>query len=82
MVKLRLEGCSFIVGVQVDKPLLSAEMVTGGVYMAQCCILAAGNTATVRFRFLQPQATDMRGEWEFILKSLVETTKDVHNIPH
>ncbi len=29
----------------MDKPLLSAEMVTGGVYMAQCCILAAGDAA-------------------------------------
>lgn len=45
MVKLRLEGCSFIEGVWVNKPLLSAEMVTGGVYMARCCILAAGDAA-------------------------------------
>lgn len=45
MVKVRLEGCSFMEGVWVDKPLLSAEMVTGGVYVAQCCILAAGDAA-------------------------------------
>lgn len=31
MVKLKLEGCSFMEGVFVDKPLLSAKMVTGGV---------------------------------------------------
>lgn len=45
MVKIRLEGCSLVEGVWVDKPLLSAEMVTGGVYMALCCIIAAGDAA-------------------------------------
>lgn len=45
MVKLRLEGASFMEGVWVDKPLLSAEMVTGGVYVAQCCVFAVGDAA-------------------------------------
>ena len=45
MVRFRLEGFSFMEGVWVNKPLLSAEMVTGGVHMAQCCILAMGNAA-------------------------------------
>lgn len=40
---VRLEGCSFMEGVWVDKPLLSAKMVTGGVYVSQCCILALGD---------------------------------------
>lgn len=47
MVKRRLEGCSFMEGVWVDKPLLSAEMVTGRLYMARCCTSAVGDAATV-----------------------------------
>ena len=47
-------------GVWVNKPLLSAEMVTGRVYMAQCCILAVGDAAaaaTVRLQELGSLAT-------------------------
>lgn len=69
MVRIRLEGCSFMEGVWVDKPLLSAETVTGGVYMAQCCISSgrcSGSSNSESLRVLQPQATDMRGKWGFM----------------
>lgn len=45
-VKLRLWGCSFMEGVWVDKPLLSAEM--GLVeFTWLSTVLAAGNAAAV-----------------------------------
>lgn len=50
----------FMEGVWVDEPLLSAEMVTGGVYMSQCCILATGDSAaeaTMRLLELDSPAT-------------------------
>lgn len=37
----------------MDKSLLSAEMVTGGVHMAHCCILAAGDAAAAATVSLQ-----------------------------
>lgn len=47
----------------MDKSLLSAEMVTGGVYMAHCHILAVGDTAAAATVFkrqvLWPQVTDV-----------------------
>lgn len=60
MVEQRLEGCSFMEGVWVAKSLLSAKMVTGGVYMAQCYILAAGDAvaaATVSLQEIGSLAT-------------------------
>lgn len=44
----------------VNKPLLSAEMVAGRLYMALCCTLAAGDAAaaaTVRLQELGFLAT-------------------------
>lgn len=37
----------------MDKSLLSAEMVTGGVYMAHCYILAVGDTVVAATVSLQ-----------------------------
>lgn len=62
MVKIRLEGCSFVGGVWVYKPLLSAEMVTGGVYIALCCIVAVGDAAAAATVSLQELGSPATGQ--------------------